>query len=180
MLLLLHDDFRCARWNGPVGCVRIGQIDNEFIVNSTNDEMLDSDLDLIYVGTETEMLMIEGSAEFISDERFYEALEFAQKSIQPIIEAQKELAKIAGKAKKEFPLVITPQEVTDFCEEQAKDKIIEALAFDSYTERKIAIEKSSMQQVKHWMQNLVKVMSIVTTWLVPLMNYKRSFTARIS
>ena len=128
-------------WNGPVGCVRIGQIDNEFIVNPTNDEMLDSDLDLIYVGTETEMLMIEGSAEFISDERFYEALEFAQKSIQPIIEAQKELAKIAGKAKKEFPLVITPKEVTDFCEEQAKDKIIEALAFDSYTERKIAIEK---------------------------------------
>jgi polyribonucleotide nucleotidyltransferase len=128
-------------WNGPVGCVRIGQIDNEFIVNPTNDEMLDSDLDLIYVGTENEMLMIEGSAEFISDERFYEALEFAQKSIQPLIAAQKELAKIAGKAKKEFPLVITPQEVTDFCEEQAKDKIIEALAFDSYTERKIAIEK---------------------------------------
>ena len=87
------------------------------------------------------MLMIEGSAEFISDERFYEALEFAQKSIQPLIAAQKELAKIAGKAKKEFPLVITPQEVTDFCEEQAKEKIIEALAFDSYTERKIAIEK---------------------------------------
>ena len=128
-------------WNGPVGCVRIGQIDNEFIVNPTNDEMLDSDLDLIYVGTENEMLMIEGSAEFISDERFYEALEFAQKSIQPLIAAQKELAKIAGKAKKEFPLVITPQEVTDFCEEQAKEKIIEALAFDSYTERKIAIEK---------------------------------------
>ncbi|MFL2835403.1 MAG: polyribonucleotide nucleotidyltransferase [Coraliomargaritaceae bacterium] len=128
-------------WNGPVGCVRIGQIDNEFIVNPTNDEMLDSDLDLIYVGTENEMLMIEGSAEFISDERFYEALEFAQKSIQPLIAAQKELAKIAGKTKKEFPLVITPQEVTDFCEEQAKEKIIEALAFDSYTERKIAIEK---------------------------------------
>ena len=64
-------------WNGPVGCVRIGQIDNEFIVNPTNDEMLDSDLDLIYVGTETEMLMIEGSAEFISDDRFYDSW-FAQ------------------------------------------------------------------------------------------------------
>ena len=128
-------------WNGPVGCVRVGQIDGEFVVNPTNDEILDSDLDLIYVGTETEMLMIEGSAEFISDERFYEALEFAQTAIQPIIAAQKELAKIAGKEKKEFPLVITPQEITDFCEEQAKDQIVEALAFDSYTERKIAIEK---------------------------------------
>ena len=67
-------------------------------------------------------------------------LEYSQKAIQPIIEAQKELARIAGKAKKEFPLVITPSEVTDFCEANAKDKVIEALAFDSYTERKLAIE----------------------------------------
>ena len=127
-------------WNGPVACVRLGQIDGEFVVNPTNDEMLDSDLDLIYVGNENEMLMIEGSAEFISDQRFYEALEYSQKAIQPIIEAQKELARIAGKQKKEFPLVITPSEVTDFCEAHAKDKVIEALAFDSYTERKLAIE----------------------------------------
>ena len=128
-------------WNGPVACARIGQINGEFVVNPNNDEVLDSDLDLIYVGNDSDMLMIEGSAEFISDERFYEALEFAQEAIQPIIEAQKELAKLAGKVKKEFPLVITPKEVTDFCESQAKDQIIEALAFDSYTERKIAIEK---------------------------------------
>jgi polyribonucleotide nucleotidyltransferase len=127
-------------WNGPVACVRLGQIDGEFVVNPTNDEMLDSDLDLIYVGNENEMLMIEGSAEFISDERFYEALEYAQKAIQPIIEAQKELARVAGKAKKEFPLVITPSEVTEFCEANAKEKVISALAFDSYTERKLAIE----------------------------------------
>ena len=128
-------------WNGPVGCVRVGQINDKFIINPTNDQMLDSDLDLIYVGTEKEMLMIEGSAEFISDERFYEALEFAQESIQPIINAQKELAKIAGKTKKEFELVITPKEIKDFCEQKAKDKIIEALTFDSYSERKLAIEK---------------------------------------
>ena len=127
-------------WNGPVACVRLGQIDGEFVVNPTNDEMLDSDLDLIYVGNENEMLMIEGSAEFISDERFYEALEYSQKAIQPIIEAQKELARIAGKQKKTFPLVITPSDVTDFCEAHAKEKVIEALAFDSYTERKLAIE----------------------------------------
>ncbi|OUV89968.1 MAG: polyribonucleotide nucleotidyltransferase [Puniceicoccaceae bacterium TMED149] len=127
-------------WNGPVACVRLGQIDGEFVVNPTNDEMLDSDLDLIYVGNENEMLMIEGSAEFISDQRFYEALEYSQKAIQPIIEAQKELVRIAGKQKKAFPLVITPSEVTDFCEAHAKDKVIEALAFDSYTERKLAIE----------------------------------------
>ena len=127
-------------WNGPVGCVRVGQIDGEFITNPTHDEMLDSDLDLIYVGSETEMLMIEGSAEFISDERFYEALEYGQQAIQPLIAAQKELAKLAGKAKKDFPLVITPAAISEFCEAHAAEKVKAALGHDSYTERKLAIE----------------------------------------
>ncbi|MGB0416613.1 MAG: polyribonucleotide nucleotidyltransferase, partial [Coraliomargarita sp.] len=127
-------------WNGPVGCVRVGQIDGEFVTNPNHDQMLDSDLDLIYVGSETEMMMIEGSAEFISDERFYEALEYGQKAIQPIIAAQKELAKVAGKEKKEFDLVITPAEVADFCEEFAAEKVKGALAEDSYSARKLAIE----------------------------------------
>ncbi len=128
-------------WNGPVGCVRVGQIDGEFITNPTHDEMLDSDLDLIYVGSENEMMMIEGSAEFISDERFYEALQYGQQAIQPIIAAQKELAKVAGKAKKEFALVITPAKITEFCEAHAAENVKEALGHDSYSARKVAIEE---------------------------------------
>lgn len=127
-------------WNGPVGCVRVGQIDGEFVTNPTHDEMLDSDLDLIYVGSETEMLMIEGSAEFISDERFYQALEYGQQAIQPLIVAQKELAKLAGKAKKDFELVVTPQAVLEFCESHAAESVKTALQHDSYSARKQAIE----------------------------------------
>ena len=40
-------------WNGPIGCVRIGEIDGEFVVNPTNEQIFDSCLDLIYVGNET-------------------------------------------------------------------------------------------------------------------------------
>ena len=130
-------------WNGPIGCVRVGQIEGEFVTNPTHDQMLDSDLDLIYVGSETEMLMIEGSAEFISEERFYEALQYGQKEIQPLIAAQKELAKIAGKEKKDFPLITTPKEIIDFCEKHAAEEVKEALNFDSYTERKLAIQAIS-------------------------------------
>ena len=90
-------------WNGPVGCVRLGEIDGQFVVNPTHEQMLDSTLDLIYVGNEREMMMIEGSAEQIPVNRFVEALEFAQNEIQKIIEAQKELARLCGKQKREFP-----------------------------------------------------------------------------
>ncbi len=93
-------------WNGPVGCIRLGMIDGKFIVNPTNAEKAQSDLDLIYAGNEKDMMMIEGSAMELPPEKFIEALEFAHKSIQPIIAAQKELAKQANKAKKQWPLVL--------------------------------------------------------------------------
>lgn len=51
--------------------------------------MLDSTLDLVYVGNEREMMMIEGSAEQCPEDRFIEALEFAQVQIQKIISAQR-------------------------------------------------------------------------------------------
>ena len=56
-------------WNGPIGCVRLGEINGEFVVNPTNEQMYDSTLDLIYVGSEKEMMMIEGSADQIPEER---------------------------------------------------------------------------------------------------------------
>ena len=45
-------------WNGPIGCVRLGEIDGEFVVNPNNEQMYDSSLDLIYVGNEKEMMMM--------------------------------------------------------------------------------------------------------------------------
>ena len=60
-------------WDGPVGCVRLGEIDGEFVVNPTNEQMYDSTLDLIYVGSEKEMMMIEGSADQIPEDRFVAA-----------------------------------------------------------------------------------------------------------
>ena len=166
-------------WNGPVGCVRVGQIDGEFVTNPNHDEMLDSDLDLIYVGSQTEMLMIEGSAEFISDERFYEALEYGQKAIQPIIAAQLELAKIAGKEKKDFPLIVTPQEIVDFCEEPAAAGV--KLSTLTATPNASSRSKSSPRKLRsHSKQSLALKTSRVTTSLAPLMKFKRSFTAKIS
>ncbi|MDR2200892.1 MAG: polyribonucleotide nucleotidyltransferase, partial [Puniceicoccales bacterium] len=102
-------------WEGPIGCLRIGEVDGEFVVNPTNEEMLRSRLDLIYVGNERDMMMIEGNADQISEERFIEALEFAHQRIQPIIAAQRKLAMQCGKQKKEFPLHTVPEEVMEIC-----------------------------------------------------------------
>jgi polyribonucleotide nucleotidyltransferase len=90
-------------WNGPIAASRIGLIDGQFVANPTIEQMFSSSLDLIYVGNEKDMLMIEGSADQLPEDRFIEALEFAHKAIQPIIKAIKDLVAVAGKAKATFP-----------------------------------------------------------------------------
>ena len=127
-------------WNGPIGCVRLGEIEGEFVVNPTNEQMYDSSLDLIYVGSEKEMMMIEGSADQIPEERFVQALEFAHESIQDIISAQKELAELCGKEKKEFDLVQAPDEVLALCREITGNRMEEAIFAPSKQERQVAVD----------------------------------------
>ena len=127
-------------WNGPIGCVRLGEINGEFVVNPTNEQMYDSSLDLIYVGSEKEMMMIEGSADQIPEARFVEALEFAHQAIQEIISAQRELAELCGREKKEFELVKAPDEVLDLCREITGNRMEEAIFAPSKQERQVAVD----------------------------------------
>lgn len=92
-------------WGGPIGCVRVALIDGQFVANPTIEQMYSSSLDLIYVGTKKDMLMIEGSADQLPEEEFIKALEFGHQSIQPVIAAIEELQRLAGKPKSTFPLV---------------------------------------------------------------------------
>ena len=127
-------------WNGPIGCVRLGQVDGEFVVNPTNEQMYDSALDLIYVGSEKEMMMIEGSADQIPEDRFVEALEFAHEAIQDIIAAQRELAALCGKQKKDFDLVKAPDNVLELCREITGNRMEDAIFADSKQERQVAVD----------------------------------------
>jgi polyribonucleotide nucleotidyltransferase len=91
-------------WNGPIAAVRVAEIEGKFVANPTIEQMFASSLDLIYVGNEKDMLMIEGSADQITEERFIEALAFGHQAIQPIIKAIRDLVAICGKAKATFAL----------------------------------------------------------------------------
>src|SRR5438093_7214239 len=64
-------------FKGPIGAVRIGRVNAEFIANPTHTERLQSDLDLVYVGTENDVIMIEGAANELPEAEFVKALEFA-------------------------------------------------------------------------------------------------------
>ena len=114
-------------WAGPLGAARIGRIGGKFVANPTHAEQAESDLDLVYVGNEKDIVMYEGAAKEISEADFNAALKYAQEVIQPMIAAQKELAAKIGKPKRAITLKIVPDEILAEAKALAGDRFIPAL-----------------------------------------------------
>lgn len=114
-------------WDGPLGAVRVGRVGGKFIANPTHTEMAESDLDLVYVGNATDIVMYEGSAQEISEADFNAALRFGQECCQPLIAAQKELAAKVGKTKRQITLNVVPDEILQEAKRLAGDRFVPAL-----------------------------------------------------
>lgn len=114
-------------WDGPLGATRVARVNGKFVANPTHAEAEQSDLDLVYVGSETDLVMFEGSAREISEADFNAALRFAQEAIQPMIQAQKDLAARGGKKKREITLNIVSDEILNEAKSLAGDRIVSAL-----------------------------------------------------
>ncbi len=123
---------------GPVGAVRIGRVKGQFVVNPTHAQQAESDLDLVYVGTQNDVIMIEGSAKELPEEEFIKALEFAHPQVQQLIAAQNELAAAVGKPKRQAPLMLAKDELLEVAYAVAGDRIEAAL----YTPSKVARGKA--------------------------------------
>src|SRR5262249_2149596 len=109
----------------------------------THTQMLDSDLDLVYVGNETDLVMFEGSGKEISEADFNAALRFAHEAIQPMIQAQVELASQAAKPKREITLNVVPPEILSEAQGLAGDRIVEALLTPGKMAREAAVSAIS-------------------------------------
>jgi polyribonucleotide nucleotidyltransferase len=127
-------------WAGPLGAVRVGRVGGKFIANPTHSQMEESDLDLVYVGNENDIVMFEGSAREISEADFNAALKFGHECCQPIIAAQKELVTKAGKKKREITLNIVPDEILQEAKQLAGDRFVPALLTPGKLAREAAVK----------------------------------------
>jgi polyribonucleotide nucleotidyltransferase len=119
---------------GPIAAVRVGRINGRFIANPTHEEIAVSDLDLVYVGTEKDVCMIEGSGREVPEAEFNQALDFAHQQASILIQLQKELAAKAGKPKRNPPLMLAKEELLEIAYAVAGDRIEAAI----YTPGKLA------------------------------------------
>src|SRR6201993_3540099 len=125
---------------GPIGAVRVGRVNGEFVANPTHDERAQSDLDLVYVGTENDVIMIEGSAKEMPEADFTKSLEFAHGHAREMIQAQKDLASRGGKTKRDVQLLHVNQEMVDIARQIAGDRLEPALRTEGKSARAKAID----------------------------------------
>jgi polyribonucleotide nucleotidyltransferase len=127
-------------WDGPLGALRVGRVAGKFVANPTHSQMRESDLDLIYVGDTSDVVMFEGSAKEISEADFMAALKFGHECCQPIIQAQKDLAARGGKKKRDITVSIVPDDILAEAKSLAGERIVPALLTQKKLEREAAVK----------------------------------------
>jgi len=110
-------------FDGPMGEVRVGRVNGEFIVNPTHNQVSESDIELVVAGTADSIMMVEGEAKEVSEEELLAALKFAHNEIKKIVQLQLELREAYSKPKRAFLLA-------EVNEELKKD--VYDLAFNKY------------------------------------------------
>ena len=118
---------------GPIGAVRVGRVDGQFVLNPTQEERKASDLDLVYVGRMDKPMMIEGSAKEISNADMVAAMKFGHEAVRKICQAQLDLRADCGLPEKTFAETL-PDEG-----EMAKIREIAGAAYEEalYTAKKL-------------------------------------------
>src|SRR5207302_655611 len=123
----------------PVGAVRIGKIDGNFVVNPSQEDRVDNtDLDLVVAGTEEAILMVEAGAREIPEAEILDALDIAHAEIKKLCALQRDLAAKVGKEKKVFEAATVDEAVLDAIRSSHGAALDEATQVEDKLERQDA------------------------------------------
>jgi polyribonucleotide nucleotidyltransferase len=141
-------------WDGPIGAVRIGLRDGEFMVNPSTADMENSQLDLRVAGTEEAVLMVEAGADEVPEDVMLEALRLAHDSIQDIIRVQKEMQAQVGKPKREMKINVIAEETEQKVKAYLDGKVEAVLMVEgSKEEREVAMNALRNDLVAHFAED---------------------------
>ncbi|MFN7170887.1 MAG: polyribonucleotide nucleotidyltransferase, partial [Candidatus Omnitrophota bacterium] len=144
-------------FSGPVGAVRVGRLNNEFIINPTYSELENSEIDLVVAGSKAGVVMLEGFSQELPEELIKEAIEFALPQIEKIIALQDKMREICGKPKQEVSLARVDPSLLSWVRENGLEKL-NALNKLSDREKRIEamealikelVEKHSLLETKY-------------------------------
>jgi polyribonucleotide nucleotidyltransferase len=122
-------------FNGPLAGVRIGRVDGKWVINPTQTQLRESDVDIFLSGSRDAIVMVEGGARMLPEDLILEALFFGHDAIQTLFKYQEELKREVGKTKRPVPLVEPDKTLGKRVEELAREKLLAAMAVAEKLER---------------------------------------------
>ncbi len=128
-------------FQGPIGAVRVGRLNGQWVCNPPISQMPDSDVNLVVAGNKEAVVMVEGGGREISEDDLLEAIFFGHASLQPILKLQEELKqkKLAleneKRKLKEEPLISTLEKMA-----------VPPLYYDPYLNQKVLLEEDSIRE----------------------------------
>ena len=131
-------------FNGPTGSVRVGLINNEFVINPKNSELESSMINLVVSGTEDAVMMVEASGKEVSEDKFVDAIMFGFEEIKKIVQIQKELVAKCGKEKQEYEEPTADTALFD----EIKAKVHDEIKVQSVVNGKFA-RKKALKEVRN-------------------------------
>ncbi|MDD5773144.1 MAG: polyribonucleotide nucleotidyltransferase [bacterium] len=136
---------------GPVGAVRVGRVNDQFILNPGYEDMAKSSLNIVIAGKKDAVLMIEAEANEVAEEVIIDAINFAKPFITNIIKFQEEFAREVGKAKREVIISSISEDIKTKVDNFAREKMKKALDTSDKNlmkENLSNLEKEAMEHFK--------------------------------
>ncbi|MGP3777433.1 polyribonucleotide nucleotidyltransferase [Halanaerobium saccharolyticum] len=112
---------------GPIGGVKVGLVDGEIVINPNEEERENSDLDLVVAGSKDAIMMVEASANEVSEEKILEAMDAAHEEIKKFIALQEDIREEAGKEKMPFESPTVDDEIQEQVDQILGEKMKEAI-----------------------------------------------------
>ncbi|MFW0837379.1 MAG: polyribonucleotide nucleotidyltransferase [Candidatus Komeilibacteria bacterium] len=144
-------------WNGPVAGMKVGRIENQWVLNPTYEALDKSDLDLIVVGSKEQVVMIEAGAKEIKEADAAAAIAFGHKHIGTAIDLINEVVKAAGKQKQSTTIDLSDEEVA--IQDKIKNKVKEYLTQHDLTKLFAADKsklKTNIENLKNGLDEILK------------------------
>lgn len=135
-------------WAGPYAGVRVGRVDGQLIANPTFAQREKSELDLVVAASREAIVMVEGDALEVSESVIVDALMFAHKAAQPLIDLQDKLRAAVGKPKRDYVPPVIDETLQIRVVDLAKSKIEAAMQIREKLERYAALDKAAVETVE--------------------------------
>jgi len=141
-------------FNGPVGAVRIGKLNGEYLINPTMDLFDELAMNIVLVGTEDAIVMVEAGMKNVSEEEVVEAFEKGHEAIKQVIAFQKRMREEVGLPKTEYKDLSVPKDVLEKVYNDCRQSLFDAVMTPGKKEKYDAIDRVKEEYFKKLSEEL--------------------------